>query len=124
MTRNNWPTSIAVVAVAEPSSTRGGSSPLPLISMVSLPNLPHTCLQTGSFSGNPSSDFHLVLPSYQSRVLHVNLCGPGTTFDTSVTLWTSCPSRSGAVLLANQDPDFFCSVLQYEANDIGTFWVC
>ena len=77
----------------------------------------------GSFSGNPSGDVNYLILVFEPVYIFLSTCSPNTMIDTSVTLLDNCPSRPRAQVLANQSTDFFCSVLEYEINTAGSYWV-
>ena len=77
----------------------------------------------GSFSGNPSGDVNYMILVFEPVYVFLSTCSPNTHIDTSVTLLSNCPSRPRSQVLANQSSDFFCSVLEYEINEAGSYWV-
>ena len=60
---------------------------------------------------------------FEPKYLYFTTCSTSTAIDTVIRLYDTCPSTPGAVMLQDQNPNFFCSVLEYEANNIGTFWL-
>ena len=77
----------------------------------------------GSHYGNPSGDRRYLVLATGRMSIAATTCLHETEISTSLTLHSTCPSLPSSKVLANQTDNYYCSILEYNIMEPGTYWL-